>query len=40
MVTTSWIGIGAMVVVEEELEVDIAEEVRMVEEEEEFMMGN
>jgi hypothetical protein len=39
MVTTWWIGIGAMVVVEE-LEVDIAEEVRMVEEEEEFMMGN
>jgi hypothetical protein len=39
MVTTSWIGIGAMVVVEE-LEVVIAEEVRMVEEEEKFMMGN
>jgi hypothetical protein len=40
MVTSWWIGIGDMVEVAEELEVDMVEEVRMVEEEKKFMMDN
>jgi hypothetical protein len=40
MVTSWWIGIGDMVEVAEELEVDMVEEVRMVEEEKKIMMDN